>query len=171
VSDHNHITRHVSLADLAHLLGVARTTALGWTKQGCPYVQKADRDEGVAWVFDISEVIRWREERAAREGFTGTPADYTEAQTRKMAAEAEMAEIKLAKERGDAVSITDTEKAWSNIIVNFRAKMLALPQRAAPLLVGQSKERVIANMLRDEIYSALDELSRMDPGEIWPNDL
>jgi phage terminase Nu1 subunit (DNA packaging protein) len=145
--------------DLAHLLNVSRTTLAAWIRDGMPYLKRADRDEGIPWVFDIAEVVRWREERAAQGN--GTPTDYLEAQTRKMAAEAELAEIKLAKERGDAVSIRDTEKAWSNIMVNFRAKMLTLPQRLAPILVGQSNERAIAGMLKEEIYQALDELSRM----------
>ena len=160
MSDNRTIARHVSLAELAQPLGVARTTALSWTKQGMPYIRRADRDQGIPWVFDTAEVIRWRERQAARAASGETPLDFVKAQTRKMAAEAELAELKLAKERSDAVSIRDTEKVWSELVTNFRAKLLALPQRLAPILVDQHNERVIVNLLQEEIHQALDELSR-----------
>jgi len=133
---------------------------MSWTRQGCPYVQKADRAEGVAWIFDIAEVLRWREALVANAASGEAPVNLIEAQARKMAAEAALAEIKLAKLRGEVVSVRDTEKTWSAFVGNFRAKVMTLPQRLAPVLAGQRDERVITKLLQDEFHQALDELSR-----------
>ena len=157
------ITRHVSLADLALMLGVGRSTILSWTKQGMPYEQRADRNLALPWIFDTVQVVRWLEARASRAAVNDMPTDYVEAKARKLAAEAELTEIRLAKERGDALSAHDVERTWTGLVTNFRAKMLAIPHRLAPILVSQLNERVIANTLKAEIHEALDELSRGKP--------
>jgi phage terminase Nu1 subunit (DNA packaging protein) len=55
----------VSLKQCAALLGRNRTTVEKWLDIGCPYVTKANRDLGVAWVLDIADVVRWLERHAA----------------------------------------------------------------------------------------------------------
>jgi terminase small subunit / prophage DNA-packing protein len=57
--------RHVSLKQLAELLDRDRGTIEKWVAKGCPYVSKGDRDAGQAWVFDLAEVVKWRERDVA----------------------------------------------------------------------------------------------------------
>ncbi|MBB3520987.1 terminase small subunit [Rhizobium sp. BK456] len=56
---------HMSLKQCAALLGRNRTTVEKWIDLGCPYVTKANRDLGLAWVLDIADVVRWLERHAA----------------------------------------------------------------------------------------------------------
>jgi len=56
---------HMSLKQCAALLGRNRTTVEKWIDLGCPFVTKANRDLGVAWVLDIADVVRWLERHAA----------------------------------------------------------------------------------------------------------
>jgi phage terminase Nu1 subunit (DNA packaging protein) len=58
--------RCVSLKQAAALLNRDRNTLMKYLDQGMPFVEKADRDRGVSWVLDISDVVRWLEERAAK---------------------------------------------------------------------------------------------------------
>jgi len=57
--------RYVSLKELASFLDRDRNTVSKWLDAGLPFVEKADRDLGKAWVFDTAEVVRWLEKRAA----------------------------------------------------------------------------------------------------------
>jgi len=57
--------RHMSLSQVAAALDRDRNTVAKWLTQGCPAVEKADRDTGKQWVLDIAEVVRWLERRSA----------------------------------------------------------------------------------------------------------
>ena len=150
-----------SLSELAALLQVNRNTVSAWVKRGCPYVRQADRAKGQQWAFDLAEVVEWREAQAVLNALGDSHSlDLDEARRRKLTAEAALAELELAKARGDAVSIGDIEKVWTELITNFRSKMLALPQRLAPILAGETQERQLVKLFQADIFEALDELSR-----------
>lgn len=155
------VARHVSLTQLSELFGVSRTVVGTWVKKGCPYVQRADREKRIQWLFDTADVLAWREQQAAINAVGDSDTlEIQEARRRKMAAEAALAELNLAKLRGDAVSIDHIEKVWSDIVATFRAKMLVLPARIAPSIAGETNERMIIKSLQVYIHEALDELTQ-----------
>ena len=57
--------RHVSLKQLAELLDRDRNTIMKWAAQGCPFIEKGDRDVGRSWTFDLAEVVKWRDKVSA----------------------------------------------------------------------------------------------------------
>ena len=61
-------------------------------------------------------------------------------------AKRELAEVKLAKTKGELYEATTVESVLGEIITNFRSKMLGLPAKYAAQLDGKS---------RGEIYSVL----------------
>lgn len=84
---------------------------------------------------------------------------YDEARARKIAAEAELAEIELEKERGDVLPINIINHINNEIYGNFRAKLLAIPARTAPDCFASSNVKEAKAVLRQAINDALEELS------------
>ena len=84
---------------------------------------------------------------------------YDEARARKIAAEAELAEIELSKERGDVLHIDEITNINNEIYGNFRAKLLAIPARTAPDVFASANVKEAKSLLRQAINDALEELS------------
>ena len=75
-------------------------------------------------------------------------------------AKRELAELKLSKSRGEVYDSLTVESVLSELLTNFRNKLLGLPSKYATQLEGKS---------RAEIYSALttaieDELTELSEG-------
>ena len=87
-----------------------------------------------------------------------------EARRRKLIAEAELAELELQKERGEVVSIEETEKRWTEILGAVRAKILALPTTMAAVSAVESDQKIVKELLTKSVEQALLELSAIDVG-------
>ena len=79
---------------------------------------------------------------------------------RKTRAEANLAEIRLAKERKHALDKDAVFRCWENILMVIRQKILALPSKVAPRLVYMDDQKVIEDELEKEVTNALEELSK-----------
>lgn len=88
---------------------------------------------------------------------------YDAARTRKMNADAAIAEIELMKAQKLLVKAEDVEKVWSSILFAVRAKLLAIPSKTAPVLAIESDMAVIKDILDNAVAEALGELSGYDP--------
>lgn len=86
-----------------------------------------------------------------------------EARTRKLSAEAELAELELAKVRGDLVRTEDVIKAWEDVLRAMKAKLLGIPSKSAPILAAEDNAGEILKILDLEIEEALNELSNYQP--------
>lgn len=78
-------------------------------------------------------------------------------------AKREKAEIELAHIKGQMHHAADVEQVMNDMLGAFRAKLLALPAKVAPLLIAQNNLSAIQDILQSEIYEALNELSDYDP--------
>lgn len=94
-------------------------------------------------------------------------SSYDEARTRKINAEAEIAELELAKIRGTLCLTDDVVKAWETVLHACKAKFLSLPTKVAPVLANESDVAIIKDQLENAIREALTELSNYQP-EIDP---
>jgi len=86
---------------------------------------------------------------------------YDEARARKMAAEAELSEIELQKERSEVLSIDVINTINNEVFGNFRAKLLTMPAKVAPDVFASSDVKEAKTILRKSINNILDELSNM----------
>ena len=85
--------------------------------------------------------------------------DYKEARRRKLLAEAELAEIQLAKEKKEAISIQIANQLWEAAITACRARLLAIPVEASSFLITETKESEIESYLEGVIHEGLNELA------------
>ena len=70
-----------------------------------------------------------------------------------------MAELELQKERLEVVNIAETEKAWSDVLLNVRAKLLAMPTTTAALLAVETDQKIVKELLTKSVEQPLSELS------------
>lgn len=90
-------------------------------------------------------------------------SSYDEARTRKVNAEAEIAELELKKIHGELVIADDVVSAWTDVLGSVKARLLSIPTKAAPVVAAESNAGMCQNILEDLITEALEELSRYDP--------
>ena len=90
-------------------------------------------------------------------------SSYDEARTRKLSAEAEIAELELAKIRGTLCMTEDVVKAWESVLHACKAKFLSLPTKVAPVAANESDTAKVKDFLEQAIREALTELSNYQP--------
>ena len=97
------------------------------------------------------------------------PADieadtYHQQRTRRTAAEAEIAEIKVAQAKGELVCAADAGRAWAAHAARVRSRLLAIPSDLAQALPGLTKHEVATadRVVRD----ALADASRVEEGDL-----
>ena len=79
---------------------------------------------------------------------------------RKTRAEANLAELKLSRERKESLDAPSVFKAWENIILTMRQKLLSLPSKISPRLVYLEGQQEVEQELEKEITEALVDLSK-----------
>jgi phage terminase Nu1 subunit (DNA packaging protein) len=90
-------------------------------------------------------------------------SSYDEARTKKMNADAELAQLELLKARGELVAVDDVRNAWVDVLGAMRGKLLAIPTKAAPLISTETDIGLIQNLIEKQIHEALNELASYEP--------
>lgn len=90
-------------------------------------------------------------------------SSYDEARTRKINAEAEIAELELQRIKATMCFTADVVKAWESVLHACRAKLLAVPVKMAPVVSGISDTASVKDRLEEAIREALDELANYNP--------
>lgn len=107
-----------SLMQAAALLGVHKSTLQNWLADGCPAVERGDRERGLQWKINLGEVMQWRTDRAVANAvapFNGTAGDISkeEADRRRAVAVARMSEIDLDAKLLQVVHRDDVEEDFA----------------------------------------------------------
>ena len=156
--------RHVSQSSCAEIFGVHRNTVANWIKQGCPFVQKANKKQGKDWVLDTADVAQWRADKAVQDTVGDTEAaTEDELRRRKLAADTQLAELEVGKKRGELIPKDEIEKLLSELVIATRTRLLLVPRRCAVHLIGLSNETEIREIIEAEQLEALTDLSNIDP--------
>lgn len=111
----------------------------------------------------VSEYIEFK---VKAETGRGTSIDKEREQAEHERLKKEITKIKLRKLRAEAHEASDVEEFWNEALFNFRNRLLAVPAKCAPLILGESDINVIINILTNEMFETLDELSEYDPDAI-----
>lgn len=164
--------RYVSLRELAAFLDRDRTTISKWIEAGMPFVEKANRDLGKAWVFDTAEVVRWREQRAANEvaeKLGGTADGVTsedEAKRRRAVAQAVVSELDMLERLRAVVPVDDVTDLWSKDYAEVKAKVMSLPDVLAAN-VDPAISSLVRGVAEKHIRDTLEKLKTGDALLKW----
>lgn len=82
----------------------------------------------------------------------------------------EKIELELAAMRGTMHYSEDVERVMNDMLSNFKAKILALPSRAAPRIITLSTIADIQEILQNEVLDALNEMSQYNPNDFYSED-
>ena len=147
-------TGWITSAEAARSLRMTPQSLSAWTKRP----EAPVRVDGTrVWVRD-PDLFRWRDEtlkRPARAALAPT-LSLAEARTRKALAEAELAELEVAKSRGEFVAVADYEKALARILDQEMARLRALSVRLAHL--GPEAEAAVET----EVERMVNEMAEYD---------
>ena len=90
-------------------------------------------------------------------------SSYDEARTRKVNAEAEIAELELKKIHNELVNADDVVQAWTDVLGSVKSRLLSIPTKAAPVVAAETNAGMCQKIVEELIQEALEELSRYDP--------
>lgn len=120
----------VTMAEAARRLGMTQQGLGMWAqREGAPVQLVGSRRYALWPAFPV-----WWRQQLTKE--RAKPADFEEAKSRKMQAEAELAELELEARRGQLVTTALHREALRGIVTTIRAQLLAVPGRYAPRTAG-----------------------------------
>lgn len=125
-----------------------------WAEQAPPELVKLRK--GRRYLLWPGFMVWYRQRlQASRE----KPTDFEEARARKMAADAELAELELARVRGEQVPVETFRETVSGIATKIRAQLLAAPGRYSARIVGVDSLPDAQRHLDAIVRDVLNELS------------
>jgi phage terminase Nu1 subunit (DNA packaging protein) len=83
-----------------------------------------------------------------------------EERVRLLRSQADLSEIELSKQRGQLVAIQDVEHAMTDLILTTKARLMAIPSRLAPDLLGETSRIMVHAKIERAIKEALLVLAR-----------
>ena len=144
----------ISAAEAASRLGITAQSVGQWASRPSAPVIKQGTRVYVQW----PGFARWREQELVRQAKAevSPTVSLDEARTRKALAEAELAEMDLAKQRGEFVGVAAYEAALARVLDRLTARLRAMPVRLSHL--GPDTEAAA----EDEVEAVIVELSQFD---------
>jgi phage terminase Nu1 subunit (DNA packaging protein) len=152
----------VSTAELCDMLNLRRDEFATLCRRGV--LARVDHgkynlyDAARGYFAHLREQIRKAEARAA------ASAGYRSAKQRLLEAKALKAELTVAKKLDAVVDAKVVKQDWADHCARVRARVLAIPPRAAPLVVNKDIQTAF-DVLTTLIHEALVELANTDDDE------
>lgn len=145
------------VATIAKLLMLSDRRVQQLTKEGV--IPKAERGR-YELAPAVQGYIRFLQERSLRSD--QSPIDYHVEKARLTKAQADQAEIELAKARSDVVSVAQIERNLSGLFAEVRTNIRNIPDRVVSSLIGSTDEREFKAVLLREIDLVLTALAESD---------
>jgi phage terminase Nu1 subunit (DNA packaging protein) len=101
--------------------------------------------------------IRFLREQAARA--QSGAADFGAERARLVKAKADRAEMEAARMRDDLIPASDVAEAWTEMVASMRARLLALPDKIAPVIHETTSIAEARDAVRHAVFEALGELA------------
>ena len=145
-----------SAAELAKLLRLSSRRVSQLVKEGV--IKKEANGK-----FDTPQAL---EDYFAYKFKDDNAVDYEKEHALLEAAKREKAEIELDQIKGSLLYATDVEQAMATMILTCKSRLLSVPTKCATQVIGLKDLSVIVEIIRDEIYEALNELKEMPSPEV-----
>jgi len=150
----------ISQSELARLLGVTPAAVTKAVREGRIPRKAWKQVGGRRRIVDVESAAAAFHQNKAR---NGRPPDESNAAERyqreraaKLAADRELAELKLAERSGDLIAVAEVAAVVASAMASLRRRLLAFPDRLAAELAAETDARQCRERLRQEIRMALD---------------
>lgn len=156
----------VNKSELAEILGKSERTLTTWQKNGLPIEIEGTR--GVQHRYNTEDVIAWLLDREIinRIGEGVNPSevyDYDLERARLTHHQANKTELEEQVLRGKLIPYQTVERVWMDMVANFRARILAIPTKAAHQFLQLEDLNEAQEILKTHCYEALTELADYEP--------
>jgi terminase small subunit / prophage DNA-packing protein len=142
----------LNITQFADLIGLTRPAVTLMTREdGAPF----DRGAG-GWL--MPNALHWYIRREKTRSKSTKPADLTEAKLRQENAAAEMAELKLAEQRNELMTVAEFERVLTDACYRVAARLDNLPTRLAAAVVGVKTKAEALRVIERLVDEARSEL-------------
>lgn len=117
---------------------------------------KYDLDECAQWYIRYLQAVIEKKAIPLDEGQVATEQQE---KVRNMRASADLKEIELAQRRGQLVAIDDVEKEMADLVLNTKARIMSVPARLAPELLGETSRVMAQAKIEKALKESLAQLA------------
>ncbi len=147
----------VKRLDQDGVLHLTQQTLNNWVGQeGYPQPTHRSERRGQAHVWRYADVLKWVAEIGTR---AQDAMDEPEARRRKLAAEAQLAELALKKAEGKLLDKEEIKQLWFDKCRTIRDGILNIPDRISALVAAESDPARVYTILEIELRKALHEIA------------
>jgi hypothetical protein len=142
--------RVTNKSELARILKTSRQVLNSWRKlPGFP-------GPGSDGSYIVADCIRWkRENKPVADDDSGVSK-----KDQLLAVKISLLELELFKRRRELIPSVEVKRSVTQAVFGFKRKLLAIPKRVSQILAAESDAISIEERLNEEIYDALESLSR-----------
>ena len=148
----------VNVTKLSKALNVTPRRVQQLVAEGLPKAKRGRYELGQCMLWYIRYLQKALEQRAVTQP-DGSHITTHKERLRIMRADAEMKEINLAVRRGELVAIADVEKEMTDLVVTTKARILLVPARVAPELLGETSRVIVQAKIEKALKEALLHLA------------
>lgn len=152
--------------ELADAIGISTRQVRNLTNQGVFEFVSGKKKYNLAAA--VQEYIAFKINAETKRG---TNVNKEQEQAEHERVKKEISKIKLRKLRREVHEAEDVETFLMSMLLNFRSRILMIPTKIAPEMLGENDINVIINKLNEELLDVLDKLSEYDPEKISGEDL
>jgi plasmid maintenance system antidote protein VapI len=144
------MSRKITAKDLAEIIGISERRVNQLVKEGGIFSKELDGK------FDVQKNV----ENFYKNKFSesDSKANYDDERAKHEKIKRERASLHLKMLKGDLHKSKDVEEAMTTMIVNAKQKLLGLPTKAAPMVIGYKDITSIQQILGQIVEEALLEL-------------
>lgn len=156
----------VNKKELSEIFGKSEVTLTTWQKNGLPIKREAQR--GASHQYDTEDCINWlirREIGKLTVGDDGTVHDYEAERARLTHHQANKTQLEEEVLKGTLIPAEKVEQVQGDMVSSFRAKILAIPTKAAHAVIGLEDLNEAKETLKEFLYEALNELADFTPDQ------
>jgi len=132
-------------------------SVLGITGQALSFWKVKTIKRGTRLFYDVRECVKYMQERDMEDN--DGKGSLPKQRTRLVTLQADKQALEVKKLKGELVPAKDIIEHWSNLLGAFRAKVLAIPPKAAQVALDATSLEDVEDHLEYFLIEALEELS------------
>lgn len=151
----------VNQKTLANVLGISSRRVRQLREDG--FFPTVENGRGYKLETCVQEYIEYK---VKAETNTRTLIDKEKEQAEHERLKKEITKLKLRRMKKELHAAADVEMFLSEMLINFKNRLLSIPNKVAVQVMGETDINRIIKLLNDELISTLEELSEYDPDAI-----
>ena len=152
---------NVNQKELATILGITSRRVRQLREEG--FFSFAENGKKYSLEKCVQEYIEYK---VKAETNSGTSIDVEREKAEHEQIKKNISKLKLRKLKKELHEASDVEFFLSEMLINFRNRLLSIPSKVAVQILGEEDVNRIIEILQKEMYETLDELSEYNPDEI-----